>query len=74
MPLTPKEFDLLTTLIEHRGLVLTREQLLERVWGFTFLGDSRTIDVHVRQLRRKLGEVCPIQTVWGTGYKVPARR
>jgi DNA-binding response OmpR family regulator len=74
VPLTPKEFDLLTTLIEHRGLVLTREQLLERVWGFTFLGDSRTIDVHVRQLRRKLGEVCPIQTVWGTGYKVPARR
>jgi two-component system alkaline phosphatase synthesis response regulator PhoP len=72
--LTPKEFDLLTTLIEHRGLVLSREQLLERVWGFTFLGDSRTIDVHVRQLRRKLGDTCPIQTVWGTGYKVPARR
>jgi DNA-binding response OmpR family regulator len=72
--LTPKEFDLLVTLIENRGLVLTREQLLERVWGFTFLGDSRTIDVHVRQLRRKLGDACPIQTVWGTGYKVPARR
>ena len=72
--LTPKEFDLLVTLIESRGLVLTREQLLERVWGFTFLGDSRTIDVHVRQLRRKLGEACPIQTVWGTGYKVPAKR
>ncbi len=68
--LTPKEFDLLTTLVENRGIVLTREQLLERVWGFTFLGDSRTIDVHVRQLRRKLGEACPIQTVWGTGYKV----
>ena len=62
--LTPKEFDLLVTLIENRGLVLTREQLLERVWGFTFLGDSRTIDVHVRQLRRKLGDACPIQTVW----------
>ena len=74
VPLTPKEFDLLVTLIENRGLVLTREQLLERVWGFTFLGDSRTIDVHVRQLRRKLGEACPIQTVWGTGYKVPAKR
>jgi DNA-binding response OmpR family regulator len=72
--LTPKEFDLLTTLVEHRGLVLSREQLLERVWGFTFLGDSRTIDVHVRQLRRKLGDACPIQTVWGTGYKVPAKR
>jgi two-component system, OmpR family, alkaline phosphatase synthesis response regulator PhoP len=72
--LTPKEFDLLVALIEHRGLVLTREQLLERVWGFTFLGDSRTIDVHVRQLRRKLGDSCPIQTVWGTGYKVAAER
>ena len=70
--LTPKEFDLLVTLVENRGLVMTREQLLERVWGFTFLGDSRTIDVHVRQLRRKLGDHCPIQTVWGTGYKVPA--
>ena len=72
--LTPKEFDLLVTLIEHRGIVLTREQLLEQVWGFTFLGDSRTIDVHVRQLRRKLGDACPIQTVWGTGYKVAAKR
>jgi DNA-binding response OmpR family regulator len=40
----------------------------------TILGDSRTIDVHVRQLRRKLGDACPIQTVWGTGYKVPAKR
>jgi two-component system, OmpR family, alkaline phosphatase synthesis response regulator PhoP len=74
IPLTPKEFDLLVTLIEHRGLVLSREQLLERVWGYTFLGDSRTIDVHVRQLRRKLGEACPITTVWGTGYKVAAGR
>ena len=72
--LTPKEFDLLATLVQARGLVLTREQLLERVWGYTFLGDSRTIDVHVRQLRRKLGDACPIETVWGTGYKVAARR
>jgi DNA-binding response OmpR family regulator len=72
--LTPKEFDLLTALVQARGLVLSREQLLERVWGYTFLGDSRTIDVHVRQLRRKLGDACPIETVWGTGYKVPARR
>jgi two-component system alkaline phosphatase synthesis response regulator PhoP len=72
--LTPKEFDLLTALVQSRGLVLSREQLLEKVWGYTFLGDSRTIDVHVRQLRRKLGDSCPIETVWGTGYKVPARR
>jgi two-component system alkaline phosphatase synthesis response regulator PhoP/two-component system response regulator ResD len=72
--LTPKEFDLLTALVQARGLVLSREQLLEKVWGYTFLGDSRTIDVHVRQLRRKLGDACPIETVWGTGSKVPARR
>jgi DNA-binding response OmpR family regulator len=72
--LTPKEFDLLTALVQARGLVLSREQLLEKVWGYTFLGDSRTIDVHVRQLRRMLGDACPIETVWGTGYKVPARR
>lgn len=72
--LTPKEFDLLVALVENRGLVLTREQLLERVWGYTFLGDSRTIDVHVRQLRKKLGDACPVETVWGTGYKVPGKK
>jgi len=72
--LTPKEFDLLVTLIENRGLVLTREEPLEGVGGFTFLGDSRTMVVHVRQLRRKFAQACPIQTVWGTGYKVPAKR
>ena len=72
--LAPKEFDLLWELLDHRGLVLTRDQLLERVWGYTFAGDTRTVDVHVRQLRRKLGERCPIQTVWGTGYKVPGKR
>ena len=68
--LAPKEFDLLWDLLDHRGLVLTRDQLLERVWGYTFAGDTRTVDVHVRQLRRKLGSACPIVTVWGVGYKV----
>ncbi len=68
--LAPKEFDLLWELLDHRGLVLTRDQLLERVWGYTFAGDTRTVDVHVRQVRRKLGEACPIVTVWGVGYKV----
>jgi DNA-binding response OmpR family regulator len=68
--LAPKEFDLLWELLDHRGIVLTRDQLLERVWGYTFAGDTRTVDVHVRQVRRKLGEVCPIVTVWGVGYKV----
>ena len=72
--LAPKEFDLLWELLDHRGLVLTRDQLLERVWGYTFAGDTRTVDVHVRQLRRKLGEASPVVTVWGVGYKVsPAK-
>jgi DNA-binding response OmpR family regulator len=72
--LAPKEFDLLWELLDHRGLVLTRDQLLERVWGYTFAGDTRTVDVHVRQLRRKLGDASPVVTVWGVGYKVsPAK-
>ena len=72
--LAPKEFDLLWELLDHQGLVLNRDQLLERVWGYTFAGDTRTVDVHVRQLRRKLGDASPIVTVWGVGYKVaPAR-
>ena len=72
--LAPKEFDLLWELLDHKGLVLTRDQLLERVWGYTFAGDTRTVDVHVRQLRRKLGEASPIVTVWGVGYKVAPER
>ena len=68
--LAPKEFDLLWTLLEERGNVLTRDQLLERVWGYTFAGDTRTVDVHVRQVRRKLGDDGPVVTVWGVGYKV----
>jgi DNA-binding response OmpR family regulator len=72
--LAPKEFDLLWELLDHHGFVLTRDQLLERVWGYTFAGDTRTVDVHVRQLRRKLGDDAPIVTVWGIGYKAgPAR-
>ncbi len=68
--LAPKEFDLLWELLDHRGVVLTRDQLLERVWGYAFPCDTRTVDVHVGQLRRKLGDACPIVTVWGVGYKV----
>jgi DNA-binding response OmpR family regulator len=70
--LAPKEFDLLWELLDHKGLVLTRDQLLERVWGYTFAGDTRTVDVHVRQLRRKLGDASPVVTVWGVGYKAGA--
>jgi DNA-binding response OmpR family regulator len=72
--LAPKEFDLFWELLDHRGIVLTRDQLLERVWGYTFAGDTRTVDVHVRQLRRKLGDASPIVTVWGVGYKVSPSR
>src|SRR5262245_46044035 len=72
--LAPKEFDLLWELLDHRGLVLTRDQLLERVWGYTFAGDTRTVDVHVRQIRRKLGDAAPIVTVWGVGYKVASEK
>ncbi len=72
--LAPKEFDLLWELLDHKGIVLTRDQLLERVWGYTFAGDTRTVDVHVRQLRRKLGDASPIVTVWGVGYKVAHAR
>jgi len=72
--LAPKEFELLWELLDHRGIVLTRDQLLERVWGYTFAGDTRTVDVHVRQIRRKLGDASPIVTVWGVGYKVTSER
>jgi DNA-binding response OmpR family regulator len=68
--LAPKEFDLLWELLDHGGVVLSRDQLLERVWGYTFAGDTRSVDVHIRQLRRKLGDASPIVTVWGVGYKV----
>ncbi len=72
--LAPKEFDLLWELLYHRGIVLTRDQLLERVWGYTFAGDTRTVDVHVRQIRKKLEDASPIVTVWGVGYKVAVER
>ena len=67
--LTAKEFKLLTYLAEHAGKVLSRETLLDRVWGMTYAGGTRTVDVHVAQLRRKLGRPDLIQTVRGAGYK-----
>ncbi|WP_165445149.1 response regulator transcription factor [Bacilliculturomica massiliensis] len=73
--LTLKEFDLLTTLARNRGLVFTRDQLLDKVWGFEYIGETRTVDVHVRYLRKKLGDPekdgAYIQTVRGIGYKMP---
>jgi DNA-binding response OmpR family regulator len=67
--LTAREFDLLSYLVRNRGLVLTRDQILERVWGYAFPADTRTVDVHIRQLRAKLGERAPIRTIRGVGYK-----
>jgi len=69
--LTLKEFDLLKKLAENRGRVLTREQLLDSIWGYEYLGETRTVDVHIRYLRKKLdgaGEL--IETVRGLGYKM----
>jgi DNA-binding response OmpR family regulator len=68
--LTGKEFDLLACFLEHPGIVLSREKLLDLVWGMTYPGGTRTVDVHVAQLRRKLGEPDTIRTVRGAGYKL----
>jgi DNA-binding response OmpR family regulator len=67
--LTSKEFDLLSCLIENGGIVCSRDQLLDRVWGMSYPGGTRTVDVHVAQLRRKLGRPELIRTVRGSGYK-----
>jgi DNA-binding response OmpR family regulator len=67
--LTTKEFDLLATLLENPGMVVSRDQLLDRVWGMTYPGGTRTVDVHVAQLRRKLGRPELVRTVRGAGYK-----
>jgi two-component system alkaline phosphatase synthesis response regulator PhoP/two-component system response regulator ResD len=72
--LRAKEFDLLQAFAEHRGLVLTREQLLSRVWGYDFYGETRTVDVHVAHLRKRLAASASvrIETVTGVGYKLVA--
>jgi DNA-binding response OmpR family regulator len=67
--LRPKEFDLLVYLMQNRGAVLSRDVLLERVWGFDYAGGTRTVDVHVAQLRRKLRRPDLIRTIRGSGYK-----
>ena len=68
--LATREFDLLAFMAENEGLVLSRQQLLDNVWGHGWYGDERTVDVHVRQLRRKLGDALPLATVWGVGYRL----
>lgn len=69
--LRTKEFDLLQCLLEHVGIVLSREQLLNQVWGYEYAGETRTVDVHVAGLRKELsGSTVEIETVWGIGYKL----
>jgi DNA-binding response OmpR family regulator len=68
--LTAREFDLLAYLAANRGLVLSRRRLLDGVWGEGWYGDERTVDVHVRQLRRKVGPALALSTVWGVGYRL----
>ena len=74
LELSPKEFDLLVFLARNKGLVFSREQLLEKVWGYYFAGDTRTVDVHIRWLRQKIeadpGHPKYLVTVRGTGYKL----
>ena len=72
--LTLKEFELLCFLLENDGMVLTRDKILARIWGYDFDGETRTVDVHVRTLRQKLGECGSlIETVRGVGYKIDRR-
>ena len=66
---TAKEFDLLWFLAENAGLAMSRGQILEGVWGYEYFGETRTVDVHIRQLRKKI-EGIPIETVWGVGYRL----
>ena len=69
--LTRKEFELLVYLVENRGLVMSRNQILCQVWGYEFEGETRTVDVHVRSLRQKLGEAGNmVETVRGVGYRI----
>lgn len=69
--LTLKEFELLCLLLRHRGMVLSRSQILSQIWGYDFTGESRTVDVHIRTLRTKLGECGSlIETIRGVGYKI----
>jgi len=70
VPLATREFDLLRFFADNAGLALTRQQLLDGVWGHDWYGDERTVDVHVRQLRKKLGDALPLTTVWGVGYRL----
>ncbi|MBR7083780.1 MAG: winged helix-turn-helix transcriptional regulator, partial [Oscillospiraceae bacterium] len=71
--MTPKEYDLLFYLVRNKGLALTRDKLLESVWGYDFFGDDRTVDTHIKMLRNSLGDYRKfIVTLRGMGYKFDA--
>jgi DNA-binding response OmpR family regulator len=70
VPLTAKEFALLSYLCERRGKVVSRAELLRRVWGASYEGGERTVDIHVRRLRAKLGAALPLATLRGAGYRL----
>jgi two-component system, OmpR family, alkaline phosphatase synthesis response regulator PhoP len=74
LPLTVKEFNLLRLLIQHSGRVMTREKILDAVWGYNYYGESRTVDVHIRRIRKKLGSWAEthIATIIGVGYRFDA--
>ena len=68
--MTPKEFELLNFLIKNKNTVITRDTILNKIWGYDFFGDSRTVDTHIKMLRSNLGEYRElIKTIWGVGYK-----
>ena len=69
--LTPKEFDLLIYMVKNQGVVLSREKILEKIWGYEFFGDDRTVDTHIKMLRNSLGPYRDyIKTIWSIGYKL----
>ena len=73
IPLTPKEFDVLVFFLQHQDIAVTREQLLASVWGYEFEGESRTVDIHVQQLRRKMGLRGKLVTIPKLGYRLESR-
>jgi DNA-binding response OmpR family regulator len=74
VPFTTKEFDLLRFLAERAGLALSRQQILDGVWGYDWFGDVRTVDVHIAQVRKKVGDAVTISTVRGIGYRLDVPR
>lgn len=71
LELAPKEYELLLYLIKNSGITVSREQILNKIWGYNYFGDERTVDTHIKKLREKLGKECEIiKTVRGYGYKV----